>query len=58
MTITNMRDYIGSVRIALQSVIVKSNIVTVSAVLDENRKKCGDLKVSISYYDVPIDKPG
>jgi len=53
-----MRDYIGSVRIALQSVIVKSNIVTVSAVLDENRKKCGDLKVSISYYDVPIDKPG
>lgn len=62
MTVSGMRDYIGSVRIPLREVIVKGAISGTFAVIDEQRRQAGDLTVKIvmkdaeSYEDQLVDR--
>lgn len=51
MTVSGMRDYIGSVRIPLREVIIKGSISGTFAVIDEQRRQTGDLTVRISMKD-------
>jgi len=61
MTVSGMRDYIGSVRIPLREVIIKGAISGTFAVIDEQRRQTGDLNVKIvmrdsdSYEDKQVD---
>ena len=51
MTVSGMRDYIGSVRIPLREVIIKGAISGTFAVIDEQRRQTGDLTVKIVMKD-------
>jgi len=51
MTVSGMRDYIGSVRIPLREVIIKGSISGTFAVIDEQRRQTGDLSVRIVMKD-------
>jgi hypothetical protein len=51
MTVSGMRDYIGSVRIPLREVIIKGTISGTFAVIDEQRRQTGDLTVKIVMKD-------
>ena len=51
MTVSGMRDYIGSVRIPLREVLVKGAISGTFAVIDEQRRQTGDLTVKIVMQD-------
>lgn len=51
MTVSGMRDYIGSVRIPLREVIIKGSISGTFAVIDEQRRQTGDLTVKIVMKD-------
>jgi hypothetical protein len=51
MTVSGMRDYIGSVRIPLREVIIKGSISGTFAVIDEQRRQTGDLTVRITMKD-------
>jgi len=51
MTVSGMRDYIGSVRIPLREVIIKGAISGTFAVIDEQRRQTGDLNVKIVMRD-------
>lgn len=51
MTVSGMRDYIGSVRIPLREVIIKGSISGSFAVIDEQRRQTGDLTVRITMKD-------
>lgn len=51
MTVSGMRDYIGSVRIPLREVIIKGVISGTFAVIDEQRRQTGDLTVKIVMKD-------
>ena len=51
MTVSGMRDYIGSVRIPLREVLVKGNISGTFAVIDEQRRQTGDLIVKVVMRD-------
>jgi hypothetical protein len=47
MTEPGMRDYIGSVRIPLREVVTKTVCAGDFAVMDENRRQTGDLRLKI-----------
>lgn len=51
MTVSGMRDYIGSVRIPLREVIIKGVISGTFALIDEQRRQTGDLTVKIVMKD-------
>ena len=51
MTEPGMRDYIGSVRIPLREVVTKTVVAGDFAVMDENRRQTGDLRLKIQMYD-------
>lgn len=47
MTEPGMRDYIGSVRIPLREIVTKTVCAGDFAVMDENRRQTGDLRLKI-----------
>lgn len=52
MTVAGMRDYIGSVRIPLRKLMTTGSIAETFAVVDENRRKTGELNVKITMHSV------
>lgn len=52
MTVAGMRDYIGSVRIPLRKLMITGSIADTFAVVDENRRKTGELNVKITMHSV------